>query len=106
MCVCCGKGLLKIKCPYREDIKTKNGEEIAKNGNYCLKIENQKIQLKENSQWYTQVQTQLFVTDLSWCDFVIFTIQRISFNKDRFDLDLQRALNLHEEYVMPKLLHS
>lgn len=111
-CQCCGKGLLEIKCPFSQNLQTKTAEEIAAEGKYHLKIGiNNNVELKQTSTWYTQIQAQLFVTQYSWCDFVVFTqkkphitTQRIFFKKDRFEADLQRALAFHEKYIMPKLM--
>ena len=30
------------------------------------------MKLKETSQWYTQVQTQMAVANVQWCDFVLY----------------------------------
>ena len=88
------------------------GDEIAFQGTYHLKIGNDtKVHLKHNSPWYTQVQTQLGVTKYSWCDFVIFThkkpyitVERINFDKERFEIELQRGLAFYDKFVMPKLI--
>ncbi len=37
-CQCCSKGLLEIKCPYSDKWKNMIGEEIARKGNYHLKL--------------------------------------------------------------------
>ncbi len=110
-CHCCGKGLLEIKCPYTETFKTMTGEEIAQEGKYHLKIGGGKVQLKRTSQWYTQVQTQLAVTQYSWCDFLVFTqkephltIERIKYDQLNFENEYQRALNFYNKFVLPKLL--
>ena len=111
-CRCCGKGLLEIKCPYKENLKTMTGEEFAREGKYHLKIgENSTVHLKHTSQWYTQIQAQLAVTQYSWCDFVVFTqkephitIERIKYNKIHFEKEYARALNFYDKFVLPKLM--
>lgn len=64
-CSCCGTGIIEIKCPARPQYQTMTGEEIARDGSYHLKLEHNRIQLKKESQWYTQIQTarcqQLFL---------------------------------------------
>ena len=47
---------------------------------------NGKVHLKRDHQYYDQVQGQLAVSGLEWCDFVVFTnvginIERIKFNE-------------------------
>ena len=89
------------------------GEEIARKGNYHLKLgENNEVQLKRTSQWYTQVQSQLAVTQYSWCDFVVFTqkephitVERIVYDEIYFENICQRALNFYDRFVLPELLH-
>lgn len=110
-CSCCGTGIIEIKCPARPQYQTMTGEEIARDGSYHLKLEHNKIRLKKESQWYTQIQTQLGASNYSWCDFVVFTratphltIERIYFDKERFDKEVERSLAFHERFVMPKLL--
>ncbi len=73
------------------------GKEIAAQENYHLKIRNDnKVHLKRNSPWFTQVQTQLGVTRYSWCDFVFthktpnITVERISFDHEIFDTKLKK----------------
>lgn len=110
-CHCCGKGLLEIKCPYTDTLKTKTDEEIAQEGKYLKIGERGKVQLKRTSQWYTQIQTQLAVAQYSWCDFVVFTqkephitIERIKYDQLHFENEYQSALNFYNRFVLPKLL--
>uniref|UniRef100_A0A8C5EMQ3 YqaJ viral recombinase domain-containing protein n=1 Tax=Gouania willdenowi TaxID=441366 RepID=A0A8C5EMQ3_GOUWI len=42
--------------------------------NFCLYVVDGQVHLKKNHQYYTQVQTQLFVTESSYCDFVVWTL--------------------------------
>ncbi len=109
-CKYCGKGLLEIECPHSKQATT--AEEIAREGKYHLQIGNNgKILLKQNSPWYTQVKTQLGVAKYVWCDFVIFTkrrpyitIERMCFDKDRFETELTRGLAFYDKFVLPKLI--
>ena len=69
-CKCCGSGIIEIKCPYK--YKNHTFDKIC-NANYLVKKdENGDLKLKENSSWYTQIQTQIAVSNVKWCDFVMY----------------------------------
>lgn len=68
-------GLLEIKCPVAErltDVK-------------CLQNTNGTFSLKKNDNYYYQVQTQLAVTGLEWCDFYVWTENETHLETVAFD---------------------
>jgi hypothetical protein len=68
-CMCCGVGTLEIKCPFKHRKVTV--AEAAKNDkDFCLDAN---LQLKAGHRYYTQVQFQMFITDVDYCDLVVFT---------------------------------
>ena len=68
-------GLLEVKITYTWRNHTM--EEACKNPDFCLHMVNGKPKHKENdkSSYYDQVQGQLAVTGLPWCDFVVRVTQ-------------------------------
>ncbi|XP_067654064.1 uncharacterized protein [Haliotis asinina] len=66
-CGCCGRGSLEIKCPFCAK------DDFVDNRIVYLEEVNGSLQLKRDSQYYYQVQTQLFVTNYDYCDFVVWT---------------------------------
>ena len=72
-CSCCGKGLLEIKCSYC--IKEKLLDEEF--SGFCMSKfmfkHRDKWSLKEDHPYFYQVQTQVHVCRLSYCDFVIWS---------------------------------
>ena len=64
-------GCLEVKCPY-----TCKAKPIAvaalQQYSFCLGSDNGLLQLKKKHPYFYQVQTQLFVTKLPWCDFVVW----------------------------------
>ncbi|XP_061190721.1 uncharacterized protein LOC133198720 isoform X1 [Saccostrea echinata] len=101
-CLCGGEGLLEIKCTYTH--QHKYTKDIASENNY-VHLVNDEVKLKENSPWYSQIQTQLFVTGKSWCDFVLFTqkdfaTDRIYFNAEYFDMCLKKAIDFYFKFIM------
>lgn len=83
-CDCCGKGTLEIKCPYCH-----KGESITSavsDSQFCLQTSSDgTLHLKHKHSYYYQVQTQLFVSDLEYCDFCVCT-----FAEDDTDLHIER----------------
>ena len=67
-CECCGRGALEIKCPYCHQ-----GESIDKaathDKKFCLKKIDGSLSLDKTHAYYYQVQTQMFVCDVSYCEF-------------------------------------
>ena len=73
-----GKGILEIKCPFQiqgEWITHLSPREIVeKFGNdfYCIS-QGGNLSLKQNSNYFYQVQGEMCVTGADWCDFVVWT---------------------------------
>ncbi len=105
---------MEIRCPYNSTTNSLTGEELAKMGKYHVVLGNDnKVHLKESSPWYTQVQTHLGVTEYPWCDFFLFTrkepcltIERIYFDKSKFEKDLTKALVFYEKFIYERLFDS
>ncbi|XP_051562486.1 putative helicase mov-10-B.1 isoform X2 [Myxocyprinus asiaticus] len=102
-CSCCGRGTLEIKCPYkyREGLNRCNEDP-----QFCLDTT---WQLKRNHPYYYQVQLQIFVCDVQYSDFVVWTKQDMVINRIERDEDLlQRALPKAEQlflgHLLPELL--
>ena len=80
-CHCCGKGHVEIKCPY-----TIRNENPSEDNLKYLEIRNGKLRLKQNSNYYHQIQGQMGVSGCSYADFFIYTstgyhLERIEFDK-------------------------
>ncbi|XP_062578059.1 uncharacterized protein LOC134239948 [Saccostrea cucullata] len=70
-------GLLEIKCPNTDDLtKVK-----------CLTNTNGQLRLKTNDNYYYQIQTQMAVTGLSWCDFFVWLENDVHLETIYFDED-------------------
>ena len=73
-CSCCQSGILEIKCPF---CAAEIGVDAASESkSFCLqKNDAGDLTLKRDHQYFYQVQMQLFVTDSSFCDFVVWTVK-------------------------------
>lgn len=109
-CSCHGPGLLEIKSPsIHRDLTV---DDICSLGTYHVEHdENMKMQLKTSSQWYSQIQFQLAVTGLEYCDFVLYTqkapyitTERILFDRQLWAEDKKVYTRFFKQYVAPSLL--
>lgn len=109
-CECCLGGVLEIKCPYL--LHTNNIESIdeyVKLKKSCVTLKNEKIILKRDHAYYYQVQMQMFVANLQYCDFVIwspkiFFKERILPDFQFWEQNCEIAIKFHEEVIVPELL--
>ena len=72
-------GVLEIKClkifrnsSVSQVIEKSMDKEMSKTlSRQCFEIKDKKLKLKENHQYYYQIQLQMLVTGLTFCDFVL-----------------------------------
>lgn len=80
-------GILEIKCPYSKKYNTL--KEALKSKTFFLQEdENKKLCLKENHNYFYQVQGCMLITGLKWCDLCVYLkesnechIIRVEFNE-------------------------
>ena len=72
-CQCCGEGVLEIKCPYcRKDDVFTDQDSVPKH--FCLQVtEDGELQLSRKHAYYYQVQTQIYVCNKDFADFVVWS---------------------------------
>lgn len=78
-------GCIEIKCPYSARDKSV-AEACLTPQFFCKMDENRVIQLKKRHNYYYQIQGQLAVLNLQWCDFIVWTrndiyVERIHYDK-------------------------
>ena len=88
-CSCCGRGVLKIKCPYcyRESSIT---AAVSEDPKFCLKEIGREICLDSTHSYYYQIQTQMFVCDVEYSDFCACTFASDS---DKETIHIERIYN-------------
>ena len=99
-------GLVEIKCPY-----TKAGLSIAKACDdvsfYCSTDDaTGQMSLKQHHSYYHQVQFQLYVTGMSWCDFCVFTnVDGVGVERIYIDSNWQKeCISALDEYFFDYML--
>ena len=72
-CDCCGVGLVEIKCPYKyKDVHPTALVALSDPG-YCLKESSGVVTLSQNHTYYHQIQAQMSICDIDYCDFICWT---------------------------------
>jgi hypothetical protein len=87
-------GLLEIKCPQViENVYPLELEKISdtQRSQFCCSKRGDKLHLKRCHQYYFQVQMALGITELPWCDFVIWSKKGISIERIFADTTFWKA---------------
>ena len=77
-------GISEYKCPYSARDVTPEEACTTLKGFYC-KLENDKVILKRNHNYFFQIQGCLGITGKEWCDFVVWTPKGLSVERIKFD---------------------
>ena len=85
-CTCCGKRVVEDKCPLA--LKDDGLQNAINNGTFCIKKKNGVFELEKAHSCYYQVQHEIYVCNLPYCNFVVWT------PKNFFQQELQLTLNL------------
>ena len=77
-CKCCGKGVIEIKCSHKhQDVTVSHA--ANNDSTFCL---DKMLKLKRGHQYFTQVQFEMMIHGVAYCDFVMFAkdivIDRVS----------------------------
>ncbi|KAK1885950.1 Exonuclease [Dissostichus eleginoides] len=107
-CACHEPGILEIKCPF--SAKDRSLLECTKDSRFCLTVpEGGLMSLKLDHSYMYQVQAQMRVAEVMFCDFVVWTPQelfkqRIMFDGAFFDVAHSKVVNFFRTGILPELL--
>ena len=106
-CSCCGNGTIEIKCSYTYQNETPDTA-CADDHYHVFKDANGDIKLKHSSSWYLQIQGQMGVCKLKYCDFILYTrkgiaVDRVHFDPQVYDEIVTKCKKFFELYVLNKL---
>ncbi|KAK5638750.1 hypothetical protein RI129_013045 [Pyrocoelia pectoralis] len=102
-CDCCDMGVVEIKCPYcAKDIGL---DDL----NVLKRVGMQKLKLNYTHPYYYQVQMQLAITGVNYCDFVVWSsknaiYERILFDDEFWQKESAIATKFFNIVIMPELL--
>lgn len=110
------EGVLEIKCPFSLKGKPVHKMEIQDILNltdpaFCLVEGNDGPRLRRDHDYYAQVQGEMALMGLPWCDFVVWTsakcgnifIERIFFDAEFVRAMMPKLVAFYSNYVIPKL---
>ena len=105
-CDCCGQGILEIKCPYKY---RECAPADIDDPSFCLVNTADGLKLSSNHQYYTQVQMQLALCEVSYCDFVVWTPKGLVTNRIQPDhsyfTEIKPKLDyFFTKFILPELL--
>ena len=106
-CSCCGAGTLEIKCPFR--CRHQSFEEAAENHSFCLEKENGTLKLKNDHAYYYQIQLQMKICQVQYCDFVVWKeedmfVQRIPIDMEFIDDAMENVQPFTKLAILPELV--
>ncbi|KAH9361715.1 hypothetical protein HPB48_005132 [Haemaphysalis longicornis] len=78
-CACCGKGTLEVKCPH--SAANKGMLAASETSDFCLEFVDRSLRLKRAHAYSYQVQTQMGVCGVAYCDFVVWTPMELHIEK-------------------------
>ena len=100
------KGCLEVKCPYVCNMTTIT-DACRQVPAFCLVEQEGTMCLSESHKYFYQIQTQMHVTRLQWCDFVVWCpkevfVQRIWYNT----IFTKEAVQTAKKFYFEKFLSS
>ena len=102
-------GFIEVRCPH--SVRNISPTEACTTAGFCCALDTTgQLRLKENHQYYAQVQGQMALVERPWCDFVVFTmkgisVQRIPFNPNFWtDKLLPKLVPFYDNCIAPELV--
>lgn len=101
-CECCGNGILEIKCPYSAR------EGLPASASYIEESEGI-FKLSKKHKYYYQIQGQMAVLELLYCDFVCWTPHGVHLERIAYDLDfinnmIPKLTSFFIKVILPEIL--
>ena len=103
------EGILEIKCPY--SVRNSTVEEACNSTSFYCRKDTDGIHLHQKHNYHYQVQGQMAVLGVEWCDFVVwtlkdFTVERISFDPEFWKNQcLPQLLSFYTNVMLPDLVY-
>ena len=107
-CLCCGPGVIEIKCPF--SCRNKSISEATVGTSFCLETgPDDKYITKPLHSYHYQVQLQMKLCHVLYCDFVIWlkdelTVLRINLDENFVAKAIRNATIFYKYGVLPELV--
>lgn len=108
--ISCENGLTEVKCSYKYQNESPTSEAALADKHYSLKKNmSNEISLSRSHKYYAQVQAQLAICSLSYCDFVSWTtkgmfVERINRDPHYLRDNLPHLIRFVKQYLLPEIL--
>lgn len=106
-CYCCGSGCLEIKCPW--SFKNDNLRAYLSRSDCPIKEVDNEFVMNTKHEYFYQVQMQMFVLDVDYCDFVVWNKKRVliarTFKDNKFwNEEYPKTEEFFKQVLLPELL--
>lgn len=111
------EGVIEIKCPYSIDNHNITKMQIndildLQHSGFCLQTSDCGTNLKRSHGYYAQVQGEMAIMGLPWCDFVVWThakvnnifVERIKFDSAFVAEMMPKLVSFYVEHVFPNAI--
>ena len=102
-------GLIEIKCPKSK--KNSKINDLVHDQSFYVKYEDGVPVLKKDhpNGYYTQIQMAMGLSQITFCDFIVYTfdgmiIIRTQFDEDYFFSLMQKLNSFYKDFMLPKLV--
>ena len=102
-------GLIEVKCPKSK--KNSKINDLVHDQSFYVKYEDGVPVLKKDhpNGYYTQIQMAMGLSQITFCDFVVYTfddmiIIRTQFDEDYFFSLLQKLNSFYKDFMLPRLV--
>ena len=103
------KGCLEVKCPFL--CKQKSIADVRReNTSFCIEDKDGKLSLSNSHAYYYQIQMQMHVAKLPWCDFVVWSpvgdlfVERVLYNEQFMLNAISKARSFYFNIYLPAVV--
>ncbi|KAH9382098.1 hypothetical protein HPB48_022030 [Haemaphysalis longicornis] len=107
-CDCCGAGMVEVKCPWNARERCKLTDLLA-DQNSCVTANEGSLELKVTHRYFSQVQTQMYVCEVKYADFVLWNEREINIQRIEQDCNfilplVDTARTFFQNVLLPELV--
>ena len=108
------KGVLEIKCQYSIKGTAINRMEVMdivalNHQEFCLECVEGSVRLNRNHKFYAQVQGEMAIMYMPWCDFVVWTgaqknnifVERVHFDAEFVSMMMPKLVEFYLKHIFP-----
>ena len=105
-------GLIEIKCPYTK--RNAKLHELFEDKNFYLEkdeLGNPVLKRGHHFGYFTQIQMAMGLSQVKYCDFIVFTFKciviiRTNFDEEYFEKLITTLNTFYKTYYLPKILET